>query len=81
MSFPAVANATSGPGLRFASLTAQPEAHLWENLPATPSPEEPVLEFEDPELFAGAARKGPLKDLGPEGKWKSDEGEKRADRL
>lgn len=63
MSFPAVANVTSGP-----SLTAQPEAHLLENLPATPSPEEYVLEFEDPELSAGAVGKGPLKDLGPEEK-------------
>ncbi len=81
MSFPTVANATLGPGLRFASLTAQPEAHLLENLPATPSPEKDVLEFEDPELFAGAVGKGPLKDLGPEEKQKSDEGEQRVDRL
>ncbi|RXN37033.1 hypothetical protein ROHU_002419 [Labeo rohita] len=43
-------------------------SHLWENLPAAPFPEEPEPEFEDPELFAEAAERGRLKDLGPGGK-------------
>jgi len=75
MSFPAVANETSGPGLRSARLTSS--SHLWENLPATPSPEE--LVFEDPELSARAAEMGHLKDPGPGRKWEReiDEGGKQ----
>lgn len=70
MSFPTAPTVTSRLRLWRAGLTAQRETHLWGNLPATPSPQEPVQELEDPEPSAGAAGRDRPTDQGSEREMK-----------